>query len=134
MKKSNPEDLECEAFKYWLHSKNYRFTHIANEIGVGGLIGIKIGSRNKKIGVSKWFPDYIIFLKNGGILFLEMKLPRKILKNGKLGASPSKISPEQTEWIEFLQKIDNADARIAYGFDEAKEIVERCENFLICNF
>lgn len=49
MKKSNPEDLECEAFKYWLNSKNYRFTHVANEIGVGGLIGIKIGSRNKKI-------------------------------------------------------------------------------------
>lgn len=53
MKKSNSEDLECEAFKYWLNSKNYRFTHVANEIGVGGLIGIKIGSRNKKIGVSK---------------------------------------------------------------------------------
>lgn len=68
-----------------------------------------------------------IFLKNGGILFLEMKLPRKILKNGKLGASPSKISPEQTEWIEFLQKIDNADARIAYGFDKAKEIVRYFE-------
>ena len=57
-----------------------------------------------------------------------MKLPRKILKNGKLGASPSKISPEQKEWIEFLQKIDNAEARIAYGFDEAKEIVMECEN------
>ena len=88
---------------------------------------MKIWARNKKIGVSKWFPDYIIFLKRGGILFLEMKLPRKILKNGKLGASPSKISPEQKEWIEFLQKIDNAEARIAYGFDEAKEMVERCE-------
>lgn len=56
-----------------------------------------------------------------------MKLPRKILKNGKLSASPSKIQPEQKEWIEFLQKIDNAEARIAHGFDEAKEIVERCE-------
>ena len=128
MKKSNSEDLECEAFKYWLNSKNYRFTHVANEIGVGGLIGIKIGSRNKKIGVSKWFPDYIIFLKKWWVLFLEMKLPRKILKNGKLGASPSKISPEQKEWIEFLQKIDNAEARIAYGFEEAREIVMECEN------
>lgn len=58
-----------------------------------------------------------------------MKLPRKILKNGKIGASPSKIQPEQKEWIEFLQKIDNADTRIAYGFDEAKEIVERMEKF-----
>lgn len=78
--------------------------------------------------MAKGFPDYIIFLKRGGILFLEMKLPRKILKNGKLGASPSKISPEQTEWIEFLQKIDNADARIAYGSEEAKEIVMECEH------
>ena len=134
MKKSNPEDIECEAFKYWLQSKNYRFTHIANEIGIGGKVGMLIGARKKKIGVAKGFPDYLIFLKNGWILFLEMKLPRKILKNGKLGASPSKISPEQTEWIEFLQKIDNAEARIAHGFDEAKEIVERCENFLIFNF
>lgn len=56
-----------------------------------------------------------------------MKLPRKILKNEKLGASPSKIQPEQKEWIEFLQKIDNAEARIAYGFDEAKEIVRYFE-------
>lgn len=127
MKKANPEDLECEAFKYWLQSKNYRFTHVANEIGVGWLIGIKIGARNKKIGVSKWFPDYIIFLKNGGILFLEMKLPRKILKNGKLGASPSKISPEQTEWIDFLKNRMRADAGIAYGYKDAIRIVENVE-------
>lgn len=94
MKKSNPEDLECEKFKFWLQYKNYRFTHVANETGIGWFVWMKIGSRKKKIGVSKWFPDYIIFLKRGGILFLEMKLPRKILKNGKLGANPSKISPE----------------------------------------
>lgn len=125
--KAKTEDRESEAFAKWLQIKNYRFTHVANEIWIGWFVWMKIWARNKKIGVSKWFPDYIIFLKRGGILFLEMKLPRKILKNGKLGASPSKISPEQKEWIEFLQKIDNAEARIAYGFDEAKEMVERCE-------
>lgn len=127
MKKTNPEDLECEAFKFWLHSKNYRFTHVANEIGVGGLIGIKIGSRNKKIGVSKWFPDYIIFLKRGGTLFLEMKLPKKILKNGKLWASPSKISDEQKEWIEFLNHSLRWDAWIAYWAEDAIRIVENVE-------
>lgn len=125
--KSKQEDLECEAFTKYLTLKNYRFTHIANEIGIGGKIGISIGSRNKKIWVSKWFPDYIIFLKNGKILFLEMKLPRKILKNGKLWSSPSKINPEQQEWIDYLQDIPWCQARIAYGFEEAIRMVEYFE-------
>lgn len=56
-----------------------------------------------------------------------MKLPRKILKNGKLGASPSKISPEQTEWIDFLKNRMRTDAGIAYGYKDAIRIVENVE-------
>lgn len=125
--KAKTEDRECEEFAKWLQIKNYRFTHVANEIWIGWFVWMKIWARNKKIGVSKWFPDYIIFLKRGGILFLEMKLPRKILKNGKLGASPSKISPEQTEWIEFLNTTIRWDAWIAYWHQDAIRLVENCE-------
>ena len=64
------EGLECEKFATWLNDKNYRFTHIANET-----------ARNKKISIAKGFPDYIIFLKRGGTLFLEMKLPRRVFKS-----------------------------------------------------
>lgn len=58
-----------------------------------------------------------------------MKLPRKILKNGKLGASPSKIQPEQKEWIEFLKNRMRIDARIAYGHKDAIRIVENFDFF-----
>ena len=124
---SKKEDVECEKFATWLDLKNYRFTHVANETGIGGLIWMKIWSRNKKIGVAKWFPDYIIFLKRGGTLFLEMKLPKKMLKNGKLWASPSKISTEQKEWIEFLNNSLRWDAWIAYWAEDAIRIVENAE-------
>lgn len=56
------EGLECEKFATWLNDKNYRFTHIANET-----------ARNKKIGVAKGFPDYIIFLKRGDEPIIEVE-------------------------------------------------------------
>ena len=40
----------------------------------------------------------------------------------------SKISDDQRFWLNNLKKINNIDARVAHGFDEAKEIVEWCEN------
>ena len=30
--KAKTEDRECESFAKWLQIKNYRFTHVANEI------------------------------------------------------------------------------------------------------
>ena len=124
---SKKEDAECEKFATWLDLKNYRFTHVANETGIGWTIGMLIGARNKKIGVSKWFPDYIIFLKRGWTLFLEMKLPRRVLKSWKLWVSPSKISDEQKEWIEFLNHSLRWDAWIAYWAEDAIRIVENVE-------
>ena len=70
----------------------------------------------------------MIILKSWSLLFIELKLKWKILKNWKIWASPSKISDEQKEWLRSLANIDNVEALIAYWFDHAKEIIQEQEN------
>lgn len=84
--------------------------------------------KNKLEGVTKWFPDTVIILKRGSLLFIELKRQRIVLKNWTLWRSPSTVSKEQKQWIEELNKLDNIQAEIAYGHEEAISIIERIEN------
>lgn len=75
-------------------------------------------------GVERGLPDLIMILqpdqKKSVLCFIEMKRPRKILKNGKMGASPSTVGIEQLEWINALNNLGTpVIATIAYGSDEA---------------
>jgi len=54
---------------------------------------------------------------------IELKRQRVRLRNGKLGASPSKVSPEQLEWIKELDDIDNVSASLCFGWEEARDKV-----------
>ncbi len=69
-------------------------------------------TKNTMQGFNSGFPDYVILLKKG-MLLIEMKRVRG-----------SKTYPEQLEWQEALNKI-GIPSYICYGYDEAKEIVDK---------
>lgn len=121
------EEHEWELLANWLRANNYRSAHIANEIGIKWHIWMLVNKKKKKQWLSKWFPDYCIILKRWSLLFIELKRQRKVLKSGKLWASPSLISKEQLEWIEELNNISNVQAEIAYWFQDAVTIIQNIE-------
>jgi hypothetical protein len=101
-----------------------KFSHIANESAQENDERTKIMmSKKKAMGVRKGIPDFFIAIQNRHgerhCLWIEMKRRRD--KDGK---SPSRITPEQSEWIDVLSGIDNTAAHFAYGFEEAKNILD----------
>ena len=90
---------------------------------------------NKESGVRPGFSDAMVFLpsektgrKSGALLFIEMKRQRKILKNGKIGSSPSSVSESQKDFLQKIDTVTNAQGRICYGAEEATQFIE---SFLI---
>ena len=112
-KRGNPEDDLCAGFVEYLNYKKLRHNHSPNEIHRGGKGGIIQGARNKRIGVSSGFPDYVIFLPGDNDLYMEVKV-----KGGT-------VKPEQKEWIRFLREETKNYAEVAYSLKEAISIVEQ---------
>lgn len=109
------EAEEGKAFVAYLRIKGYRFHHSANETG-SGKGAVFQGIRNKQQGVSKGFPDYQIWLKDGTQVYIELKRIKG-----------SSTSAEQKEWIKFFQ--DNGDhARICKGYYEAVQFIQEVES------
>ena len=108
------EAEEGRALVAYLRLNGYRFHHSANETGSGRGARFQ-GIRNKQQGVSKGFPDYLIWLKSGRMIAIELKRLR--------GSSTSR---EQKEWIEFLNNTGTP-AQISKGWVAAKEFIERQE-------
>lgn len=124
------EDWEASMLSVYLKSLRYTFTHIANESGQAWTLNIiKAMKKKKKLGVSRWFPDYCVIAKNWVLVFIELKRQRKVLKDWSLGAAPSKISDEQSFWIEELNKLDNVYAYVAYGYQDALEQLNNVESW-----
>lgn len=74
--------------------------------------GAYINAR-KSEGLSKGFPDLMVFKRGDPkILFIEMKKDKK-----------SKASPEQVEWIDFLQGTGHP-AQVCYGANDAIEFIK----------
>lgn len=109
-----------------LRYKNYIFSKIASETYTTSWDQKR---KNKLEWVNKWVPDTIILLKNkNALVFIELKRQKKVLKNWDLSSSNSKVSEEQTKWIENLNKIENIGAYVCYGADEAITLIEKIEN------
>ena len=106
------EQYECERFAAWLTTNGYRFTHIPNGMYTSS---VKVVMANKRMGVSAGVPDYMILLKRGKLLFVEMKR----LHGGA-------VSVEQTQWIEALRFAGHA-AAVCCGFEVAKLCVTEWE-------
>lgn len=85
------------------------YTHVPNETYTTSWSAKR---KNKAMGVAKGFPDYVI-LARGTMVFIEMKATKK-----------GKISIEQENWIEYLDKYSNMAARVCFGFEDAKEFLE----------
>jgi hypothetical protein len=88
------------------------------------------GSRNsieaknlKREGVKAGVSDMQVILKDK-VLFIEMKRPPKRLKNGELSYSGISISDKQKEFIECVRGSKVCEARVCYGFNEAREFVD----------
>ena len=88
------------------------------------------GSRNsieaknlKREGVRAGVSDMQVILKDK-VLFIEMKRPPKRLKNGELSYAGISVSDKQKEFIDRVRGSKVCEARVCYGFDEAREFVD----------
>jgi hypothetical protein len=105
---------ECVALKEYLdilvrQNKIIHYTHVPNETFTRDW-GTKM--KNKRLGVQKGFPDYVILLCDG-MLFIEMKRVKR-----------STISYEQQEWIRLLDGYVDCYAKVCHGFNEAEEFIK----------
>jgi len=99
---------QCLLVQY-LEAKKIKFSKIAQETFTRDW-GTKM--KNKLSGLRPGLPDMLIILPKK-LLFIEMKRTK--------GGS---VKPDQKEWIEELNKIDNVYAFVAKGYEEAKKIIE----------
>ena len=65
------------------------------------------------MGLRKGLPDLLVIIKNN-LVFIEMKRVKL-----------SKVSDEQKEWIESLNKCNGVNAYVCKGFDEAKIVIDK---------
>lgn len=123
------EDNDCMAFSDYLRAKGLKFSHIAQETPAGSYQGgnwkpnYRTLKRNKAMGVNKGVPDYIILIerpetavagpRNNILIFVEMK--REV---------GGKVSQEQADWINGLNKVFGVVAVVARGYEQAKEIID----------
>ena len=68
------------------------------------------------MGLNAGLPDLFLIINNKA-LFIEMKRIKK-----------SVTSEFQKDWIEAINKCNGVNAYICYGFEEAKELVDRLLN------
>lgn len=104
------EEQEQISFVTWLRINKIRHIHVANE----RMCSVVYKKKLKALGTYAGFPDLMIFLANR-TLFIEMKRSDKRL---------SRVSKEQSEWLEFLNLLDEGSAKVCYGADEAIEFVK----------
>lgn len=110
------EAQEGRTLVAYLRVKGYRFTHCANETGSGKSARFQ-GIRNKQQGVSKGFPDYLVWV-NGKMIAIELKRIKG-----------SVTSPEQKDWIAFLQSVGTP-AAICKGAEAAIAFINEQEEGL----
>lgn len=104
------EQQEGEALAAWLRTKGYPFSHIANETG-SDPAARRRAVRMKRAGVSRGFPDYLVF-PPGHNIAIELKRQ----KGGR-------ATPEQREWLQVLAR-NGFKAAICHGRDDAVEFIE----------
>jgi len=124
----NKDEYQAQVkFVQWLNIKKIFYFAIFNENQQSSnnkLMAIKIAQKHKMAGRIKGTSDIFVMLPNK-ILFIELKRPKKRLKSGKLSSSNSKVSDEQKVFLSNVNEFSYAYGFVAYGFDEARNIIER---------
>jgi hypothetical protein len=95
----------------YLRTRGFSFTHIPNETG-SSPEAKRRAIRMKQQGTAKGFPDYIVFVPSGTV-YVELKRQRG-----------SRISPEQKEWVDYINTIPGCAATVAKGSKAAIEFIE----------
>lgn len=114
------EKDEQIAFVQWLEVNKIKFTSIPNSTWTPS---IKQKQANIKAGLRAGLPDLLVLISQNQskfdkalILFIEMKRQKG-----------STIGEGQKEWIEALNEVDNVQAQLCYGANQAIAFVQ---NFL----
>jgi len=120
MNTSPLEHDECVTFVQWMEVKKLMFTHIPNETYTTSWNQKR---KNKAEGVKKGFPDYVIVIpkdksKRGKSHLLLVEMKRR--KGGK-------ATPEQLSWIAAMNDIENIQAVVCKGAEDAISFIS---NFL----
>ena len=123
--KNTPEAIEQKKFIKWLKLKNIFHFAVVNENNMSSnnkKMAQIIGQKSIEMGKKKGVSDVIVMLPDK-ILFIEMKRARKRLKSGKL-SQENLASKEQLQFIDNVNSFEYSQGFVAYGFIEAKNIVE----------
>ena len=110
------EYTEQVNFVKWLTSEGYKFSAIPNSTRTTW----SECNKNTATGVRAGLPDMIVIVDDQ-IVWIEMK---KIDRKSKTGKGSGGVSEVQLSWIEELNRCDNCYARVAYGCEEAKDIIK----------
>jgi len=108
------EEEEQIMLANWLNMKNIKFTAIPNSTFTTSWNQKR---KNKAMGLNAGLPDLMIILpkKEPALIFIEMKRQKKSL---------SVVRKAQKEWINNLNTIENVQAEICYGAEEAINLIE----------
>ena len=120
------ETEEQKKLVQWLKLKKIFYFSVPNGSVLSGnaLQRARQMNKLKAEGLVVGCSDIVVMLSNK-ILFIELKQRKKVLKSGKLSTSNSNTSTAQKQFLQHIvDNFDYADARICYGFDQAKEFVE----------
>lgn len=104
------ETDEQAAFVDWLEYNGFKFTAIPNSTYTTSNAQ-KV--KNYRQGLRPGLPDLLVIVKDS-LVFIEMKRRKQ-----------SKVSDTQQMWIDALNKCDNVAAHIAYGCEQAIEIIKQ---------
>ena len=123
------EAIEQQKLIQWLRLKkifHYATTNENNSYKQDRKYAMIAEQKAKSQGKLKGVSDITVLLPNK-ILFIELKKQGKVLKNGNISHSNSKVSDEQIAFLEKVNSFDYAIGKVCYGFDDAKNFIE--ENF-----
>lgn len=119
----NTEHTEQVTLVRWFRdtypSDYYRIFAVPN----GDFRHKSVAQRLHSEGVTAGISDLIILDKvKHQVLFLEMKRKRRVLKNGSL-SKENLASPEQIEFLDFVNGIEHSSGVVAYGYLDAKRCI-----------
>ena len=133
-KNKNVEDTHAEQLANWLKARKYKFMHTPNESWMWWKFAMIISMKKKRMWLAPGFPDYMIFLKNGWTLYIELKKPRTYKQNWEYKALSSdwiSCSDAQKEWIEYLNTRKWHIAKFCFGFDESILFITNTEQWIL---
>jgi hypothetical protein len=126
MNKIPPEYEEQKTLVQWLKAKKIFFfapTNENNSYKQNRQFAMIAEQKAKVAGKLKGVSDLVVFTDKH-ILFIEMKRRPKRLKNRKLSVAHTKVSKEQIDFLEKVNRFSYTKSRICYGAKEAIEFIE----------